>query len=585
VALFNRKREEECKENNIITIAKYRRFAPYTEENKRLLADACVKILYASDIEEAENNIKVIISFNQFLRLSQFGTNADTGIATDLQFFQNTQEGGKTTNVMANKEAMEELGLTTCVSDLTKISGIYNNETGIGTSHICYFPEETYKNEQRIDFGKYEQLVKQVKNIGLNIKQGKIIPADSNSCYIGGTNSTGNFGNRINGYVIFDDGFIAREQDIVKAEELKDAWKTIFLLTPDIKDINWNIGSINMNRRIKTDKAMTDLIKLINNEFAFEESVINNTISYRKLQRHYFEENKNPNKYAWKKIIGELKKAVSLNLISINNNRFDNYTIITFNVDKDDFVNELLGIDREYNYERHYEEIVNKVYSFFEIEITEIVNKGGSDNTRIYQIYQNTDKEVLSIEKNIFPPVKVPLPKNMVNLETNQTLPFINEEYSQGEIASIFYDDIKDDPETLKQMKQSRKEYLQKEEEKKTKNELNIMQKQMEKDYYKDKRRIPVLTGEQEDLLYGNHIRGGTNELIGQNLSKLLFYGFYLEEIKDNWKNYNEHYNHIERFGKKIQKENGFIEWLSIEDYENKEPTQSQPLTILRKAI
>jgi hypothetical protein len=188
-----------------------------------LLADAFTKILYASDLEEVENNIKVIIFFNQFLRFSQFGTNIDTGLATDLQFFQNTQEGGKTTNVMANVEAMKELGLTTCVSDLTKISGIYNNEADIGTSHICYFPEETYKNEQRIDFGKYEQLVKQVKNIGLNIKKDKIIPADSNACYIGGTNSTGNFGNRIYGYVIYDDGFIAREQNIVKAEQLKDA--------------------------------------------------------------------------------------------------------------------------------------------------------------------------------------------------------------------------------------------------------------------------------------------------------------------------------------------------------------------------
>jgi hypothetical protein len=87
-------------------------------------------------------------------------------------------------------------------------------------------------------------------------------------------------------------------------------------------------------------------------------------------------------------------------------------------------------------------------------------------------------------------------------------------------------------------------------------------------DWKKIKKRIPILTDDEKDLLYGNHIRGGTNELIGQSLSKLLFYGFYLDEIKENWKKYTEHYNHIKNFGEKIQKENGFVEWLSIEDYE-----------------
>jgi hypothetical protein len=592
VALFSRRKEEECRKTNLSAIAQYKRFLPYTLENKISLAKSLVKVLYASDLEEVENNIKVIISFNQFLRLSQFGTNIDTGLATDLQFFQNTQEGGKTTAVMAHKEAMEELGLTTCVSDLTKISGIYNSESGIGTSHICYFPEETYKNELRIDFGKYEQMVKNVKNIGLNIKQGKIIPADSNACYMGGTNSTGNFGNRIYGYIIFDDGFVAREQNIVKPEELKEAWKTIFLLTPDINNIDWNIGSVNMNRRIKTDKAMTDLIKLINEVFYQEDDIINYTISYRKLQRHYFESNKNPNKYAWKKIIGELKKALSLNLISLNNDKFDNYTIITFNVDKDDFVNELLGIGKEYNYKKHYEEIVSKIYSFF--GITDANINDGSESS--YHSYQNTDKEVISIDKITNPLVNTPLPQTMVTMvttvttATNQTPPQNNEvsskentannihinpdtgkefvledfyEYKEIEKENADIDKLYKDLRTM-----SYEEKMKLYEEKKQKNGLKIIQNDIKKDYFKKYKRIPLLTDDEKDLLYGNHIKGGTDELIGQNLSKLLFYGFCLDEIKENWKQYKAHYNHIERFGKKIQEENGFTEWLSIADYD-----------------
>jgi hypothetical protein len=62
---------------------------------------------------------------------------------------------------------------------------------------------------------------------------------------------------------------------------------------------------------------MTDLIKLVDDVFFSEENIVNYSVSYQKLQRRYFSSNKNPNKYAWKKIIGELKKAVSLNLISI----------------------------------------------------------------------------------------------------------------------------------------------------------------------------------------------------------------------------------------------------------------------------
>jgi hypothetical protein len=563
-ALFNKKQEAECKETNLMAIAKYKRFLPYTEENKRLLAEAFVKILYASDLEEIENNIKVIISGHQFLRLSQFGTNTDTGLATDIQFFQNSQEGGKTTVVMSHKKAIEELGLSACLSDLTKISGIYNNEAGIGTSHICYFPEETYKNGQRIDFGKYEQLVKQVKNIGLNIKQGKIIPASSNACYMGGTNSTGNLGNRINGYVIFDDGFIAREQNIVKADELTESWKTIFLLTPDIKDIDWNIGSINMNRRIKTDKSTTDLIKLIENEFKDDDNIKDAILSYRKLQRHYFEGDKNPNKYAWKKIIGELKKALALNLISINNTKFDNYTVITFNADKDEFVNELLGLDKTYNYKEHYKKVVEKVYSFFAIEPPKFSdNDDGS-----YHSYQNINKEVLPIEKNKFSLVEVPLVENLITAITNDNNLPIYEELSKEEIANYAWESIKDDPKFFEQMKQARKNYLKEEQEKENKLIVENIQKQIKKDYYKNHKKIPVLTEDQEDLLYGNHIKNGSNDLIGQNLSKLLFYGFYLDEIKENWKKYKEHYNHIENFGKKIQENNGFIEWLSIEEYE-----------------
>jgi hypothetical protein len=644
MALFNRRKEIECRETNLAAIAKYKRFLPYDEENKKLLAKAFIKVLYPSDLEEVENNIKVIISHNQHLRLSQYGTIIDTGLATDLQLFQNTQEGGKTTSIMAHKEAMEELGLTTCVSDLTKISGIYNSESGIGTSHICYFPEETYKNEQRIDFGKYEQIVKNVKNIGLNIKQGKIIPADSNACYMGGTNSIGNLGNRIYGYVIFDDGFIAREQNIVKPEELKEAWKTIFLLTPDIYDIDWNIGSVNMNRRIKTDKAMTELIKLIDEAFYGEDDITNYTISYRKLQRHYFQDGKNPNKYAWKKIIGELKKALSLNLISLNNDKFDNYTIITFNVDKDNFVNELLGLNKEYDYEKHYEEIVSKICAFFEIKPDDIIidddsnnysyhsyqefskygnydktqngvevginegdkgvnnapalffTPGNTDNfsgsNSSYHSYQNYSIGKSSIEENIFFSSKTLFPENMVTMVTtvtNQTSPQNNDEAAVKEITAY---NIHINPDTgkefiltdlyeEKELKEGNVDKLYQElrfmsyeeklklyEEKKHKKELKIIQNDMKKDYFKKHKRIPVLTDDEKDLLYGNHIKGETDELIGQKLSKLLFYGFYLDEIKENWKQYKAHYNHIERFGKKILEENRFIEWLSITDYE-----------------
>jgi hypothetical protein len=586
VALFSRKKEMECKETNLAAITQYKRFLPYNEENKRLLANAFVKVLYPSDLEEVENNIRVILSFNQFLRLSRFGTNIDTGLATDLQFFQNTQEGGKTTTGIKHSEAMKELGLTTCVSDLTKISGIYNSESGIGTSHICYFLEETYKNEMRIDFGKYEQMVKQMRNVGLNIKQGKIIPADSNACYIGGTNSTWNFGNRIYGYIIFDDGFIAREQDIVKAEELKDAWKTIFLLTPDITDIDWNIGSINMNRRIKTDKATTDLIRLIGEVFPDEDNLKVCETSYQKLQRRFFESSKNPNKYNWKKIIGELKKALSLGLINLNNDKFDNYTKITFNVDKDNFTNELLGLDKEYNYEKHYEEIVQKICLFFGVNPTEI----SSDNGGSYHSYQNIAMERFSVAKTQKDPAKNLLVENTDNCDNCDNSVFnpplsppinpkmgteihINPDTGKEFILTDFY--------TLKEVENVNinelhknfrdipyKEKLKLWEEKKQKNELNLIQKQMKTDLYKNNKRIPILTDDEKDLLYGNHIKGGSNELIGQHLSKLLYYGFYLDEIKDNWNQYREHKNHIKKFGEKILEENKFISWLSIEDYE-----------------
>jgi adenylyl- and sulfurtransferase ThiI len=140
---FIRKQAEEQTEKNIKVIENFDSFIPYNTENKQKLAEAFIRILYASNTAEIINNIKVIISFHQYLRMSKFATNTNTGLSTGLQFFQNTQEGGKTTIVMAHKRAMNELGLTTCLSDLTKISGIYNSENGIQTSHICYYPEET----------------------------------------------------------------------------------------------------------------------------------------------------------------------------------------------------------------------------------------------------------------------------------------------------------------------------------------------------------------------------------------------------------------------------------------------------------